>query len=115
MHCRVAYLLLVCFAFGCSEKRPRPTVLEPRLARLERQAAEQREATDAAVRSYAPRAKDRLDDLTAPAADLLRQLPGVAEVEVLVGAPRPARRKVRSLSKDEIAAREAQQHAAAGA
>jgi hypothetical protein len=34
----------------------------------------------------------RIDDLAAPAADILRQLPGVAEVEVLVTATKPTHR-----------------------
>jgi hypothetical protein len=50
--------------------------------------AHRRETADA-VNAYTPKVKGRIDDLALPIADLLRQLPGVATVEVLVA---PAKR-----------------------
>jgi hypothetical protein len=41
---------------------------------------------------YAPKIVGRIDDLAIPAADVLRQLPGVMDLEALVTAPRPVRR-----------------------
>src|SRR5262245_39942469 len=40
----------------------------------------------------APKVDWRIDDLSTPAAELLRQLPGVVEVEVLVAPPNPTHR-----------------------
>src|SRR3954469_23135047 len=73
---------------GCSrgeESRP----AENRLSQLEAEVGRQREASAKAVAEYAPKVPGRLDDLTLPAADLLRQLPGVVEVEALVSPARP--------------------------
>src|SRR5262245_2949368 len=55
--------------------------------RVEREAA-----ADAAARNYRPKVAGRLDDLTALAADILRGLPGVAEVEVPVRPKWPSTR-----------------------
>jgi hypothetical protein len=78
-------------AAGCSrgeESRP----AEGRLSRLQAEVERQREASAKAAADYAPKVKGPLDDLTAPAADLLRQLPGVVEVEALVSPAKPTRR-----------------------
>jgi hypothetical protein len=65
-----------------------------RIGRLQAQGEQQRAASERSVAEYAPAAQARLDDLAAPAEALLRQLPGVADVEALVAAARrrgPAR------------------------
>jgi hypothetical protein len=80
-------------AAGCSrgdEGRP----AQGRLGRLEGQVERQREASANAVADYAPKVPGRLDDLTAPVADLLRELPGVVQVEALVSPAKPTRRIV---------------------
>jgi hypothetical protein len=45
-----------------------------------------------AVDVYAPKVTGRIDELAAPASDILHQLPGVADVEVLVSSPKPTHR-----------------------
>jgi hypothetical protein len=47
-----------------------------------------------AVEKYQPQDKGRVDDLGRPAADLLRQLPGVVNVEVVPADGKPARRLI---------------------
>jgi len=79
-------LLTVLLVAGCNHAPPAST---PKLADLQAQVERQRRVSDQAVASYTPRVAGRIDDLSVPAADLLRQLPGVAEVEVLVA---PAKR-----------------------
>jgi hypothetical protein len=59
---------------------------------LERAVEEKRTLTEKAVASYVPKVTGRLDDLAAPVAEMLRQLPGVAEVEVLVAVTNPTHR-----------------------
>jgi hypothetical protein len=83
-------LLLVLLA-GCSKSGREPAA-EDRILRLERQVEPQRKASAQAVAGYAPKLAGRLDDLAVPAADLLRQLPGVADVEVLVRVAKPTHR-----------------------
>jgi hypothetical protein len=89
--CSVVLAALACAAAGCS-RAPESPPAEERLSRLEGEAERQRDASAKAAADYAPKVPGRLDDLTAPAADLLRQLPGVVEVEALVSPARPTRR-----------------------
>jgi hypothetical protein len=65
-----------------------------RIARLEAAVEEQRTASEQAVVQYKPKVAGRLDDLSTPAEALLRQLPGVAQVEVAVAVARPSARIV---------------------
>src|SRR5262245_23603232 len=78
-------------AAGCSrggDSQP----AEGRLSRLQAEVERQREASAKGLAGYAPKVRGRLDDLTTPAAHLLRQLPGVVEVEALVSPAKPTRR-----------------------
>src|SRR5438876_1052181 len=87
---RAALVLGLVIAVGCSKNvKPGPTA-EERLQALERQVEQQRKTSANAIAAYTPKVADR----GIPAADLLRQLPGVAEVEVLVACPKPTHRIV---------------------
>jgi hypothetical protein len=91
--CFAVLAALACATAGCSsggESQP----AEGRLSRLQAEVERHREASAKAAADYAPKVKGRLDDLAAPAADLLRQLPGVVEVEALVSPAKPTRRIV---------------------
>jgi hypothetical protein len=88
----ICWPLLLC-VFGCAKTGHEPNV-EGHLQRLEQQVEPQRKASARAVAAYAQKLPRRLDDLAVPAADLLRQLPGVAGVEVLVRAEKPTHRIV---------------------
>jgi hypothetical protein len=63
-----------------------PAKSEDRIPRLTRLVAEQEEESAQAVASYQPKTQARIDDLGISVVDLLRQLPGVAQVEVGVRA-----------------------------
>jgi hypothetical protein len=76
---------------GCTKSGREPAA-EDRILRLERQVEPQRKASAQAVDAYAPKLAVRLDDLNVPTAELLRQLPGVADVEVLVRVDKPTHR-----------------------
>jgi hypothetical protein len=59
---------------------------------------------------YQPKATGKVDDLGRPAADLLRQLPGVVGVEVVPGDGKPARRLIHlrdwhSVPRDSVSTR----------
>jgi hypothetical protein len=69
-------------------------VSEERLCKLRLRIEREAAAVDATVEAYRPKVAGRLDDLTSPAEDLLRGLPGVAEVERLVTPKKPTRRIV---------------------
>jgi hypothetical protein len=91
--CFAILAALACAAAGCSSGgEGQPT--EGRLSRLQVQVERQREASAKAAADYAPKVRGRLDDLTPPVADLLRQVPGVVEVEALVSPAKPTRRIV---------------------
>jgi hypothetical protein len=78
---------------GCSrgdESHP----AEGRLSRLQGEVERQKKASAKAVADYASKVRGQLDDLTVPAVDLLRQLPGVVEMETLVAVAKPTRRIV---------------------
>jgi hypothetical protein len=55
---------------------------------------EQRAASERAVADYVPTIRGQITDLSAPADGLLRQLPGVVQVETLVTAAKPSHRIV---------------------
>ena len=70
-----------------SKQKPtpsRPASTEDRRHKLKELVARQEKESAQAVASYLPKNKTRVDDLDSPVADLLRQLPGVVEVEVAV-------------------------------
>lgn len=84
------WFLLPLLATGCSSATPEPTT-EERIARLEKQVQEQRRDSEQSLLAYTPEYNRNLGDRTANAAEILRQLPGVAEVKLLVygrGSPR---------------------------
>ena len=85
---RPILLLFFISVVGCSTKE------QPRTAGPEAEVVRQRRATDEAVAAYVPAVAGDINDLSSPAADILRRLPGVVEVEVLVAATRPTRRIV---------------------
>jgi hypothetical protein len=67
---------------------------EDRIPALTRLVAAQEEESAQAVMDYRPAIRARIDDLGLPVADLLRQLPGVADAEVCVPAENPTHRIV---------------------
>jgi hypothetical protein len=73
---------------------PTPAAFENRIPKLKQRLAELEKEIEQAVSSYAPKSKARIDDLAAPADDILRGLPGVVEVEFLVKAQKPTRRLI---------------------
>ncbi len=84
---RLVLVVFLLFLGGCG--RPTgDTKHEDHIQRLEREIAEERQASH----QYLPKVTGQLDDPTTPVVDLVRQLPGVVDVEVLVTASRPTRR-----------------------
>lgn len=83
--------LLLLIGFGClaiylwlrSEKSTDllPKEIVVRIPDLKRQVEEEQKRATKAVADYRPKTPGRIDDLATPAAELLRQLPGVVEVE----------------------------------
>jgi hypothetical protein len=63
--------------------------LQARVAALKARVDAEHAAADAAVARYSPAQPARLDDLSAPAADVLRGLPFVERVDVALRARRP--------------------------
>lgn len=71
-----------------------PAKIENRIPKLKKRIAEQEVESAQAVAKYVPMTKARIDDLGFPVVDLLRQLPGVVQVDVSVTAKNPTRRIV---------------------
>ena len=71
---------------SATQNRPQPT-REDRIPALTKLVAEQEQESALAVMEYRPRCRASIDDLSLPVVDLLRQLPGVAEVELKRAAP----------------------------
>src|SRR5262249_3975930 len=65
-----------------------------RIAQLQAAVEEQRTASERAVTEYKPKGPGRLDDLTASAEALLRQLPGVVQVDTSASVAGPSARIV---------------------
>jgi hypothetical protein len=84
---RLAVFLMAVVIAGCSKSDP-----SPKTVGLAERVEQERPASSVAVDAYVPTVTGRIDDLAAPAADILRQLPGVADVQVLVSAPKPTHR-----------------------
>lgn len=77
---------------GSPTSPPFPITTEDRIPKLKKQIAEQEIESSEAVAKYTPTIKTRVDDLDAPVVDLLRQLPGVVQVEVGVASKKPTSR-----------------------
>lgn len=93
--------LLALLAAGCFWAPPVPPTQGPPNT-LEVEVQDACQANEQIVTDYGPKVAGRIDDLAAPAADILRQLPGVADVEVLVAAvqgPRPEARHPTGLAE----------------
>ena len=60
---------------------------------IEERIEQQRATSTDALGSYAPKGTGSIDDPSAAAVEILRQLPGVANVEVLVAAAQPASKR----------------------
>jgi hypothetical protein len=88
---RVSFALLAIIVAGCSKDSSVPHHMSP-TERLTQQIEQERQSSAQAVDTYVPKVTGRIDELAAPAADILRQLPGVADVDVLVSAPKPTHR-----------------------
>jgi len=71
-----------------------PATTEDRRPKLKQLVAEQEKESVQSVANYLPSNKTRVDDLDSQVADLLRQLPGVVEIEVAVAAEKPTCRIV---------------------
>jgi hypothetical protein len=84
--------LFVALAAGCSNSATAPMSGKGR--GLDQQVDEQKRTTARAVDAYSPKVVGDINDLTAPAADILRQLPGVDDAEVLVTCSTPSYRIV---------------------
>ncbi|MCI0459996.1 MAG: hypothetical protein L0Z62_23845, partial [Gemmataceae bacterium] len=65
-----------------------------RIELLEREVAHAERIAVAAVDGYVPTVADRLDDLSVPAVEILRELPGVVGVEIKVSAAAPVHRLI---------------------
>jgi hypothetical protein len=83
---RFAVALLIAIA-GCSKSDP-----PPKTVGLAERVEQEQQASAEAVDAYVPKVMRRIDALASPAADILRQIPGVAHVEVLVASPKPTHR-----------------------
>ena len=83
---RFTVVLLVAIA-GCSKSDP-----PPKTVGLAEQVEMERRASAEAVDAYVPKVTGRIEALASPAIDILRQLPGVADVKILVSAPKPTHR-----------------------
>lgn len=80
-----------------NNQKPAPSIpasTEDRCPKLKDLVARQQKESAQAVASYLPKNQIRVDDLDSHVADLLRQLPGVVEVEVAVAADKPTCRIV---------------------
>lgn len=71
---------------------PTPATIENRIPVLKKRLAEREEGIERAIAVYSPKANNRIDDLPAPADEILRGLPGVIQVEVLVTSDKPTGR-----------------------
>ncbi len=77
---------------GSPTSSPASVMTEDRIPKLKKQIAEQEVESAQAVAKYAPTKQTRIDDLDSPVADLLRELPGVVQVEVGVAVKKTTSR-----------------------
>jgi hypothetical protein len=71
-----------------------PAPIKTRIPELTALAAEVQAEAEAAAANYTPKLVGNVADLSLPAADILKQLPGVEQVETLVAVAKPAGRIV---------------------
>jgi hypothetical protein len=88
---RLAVVLMAAVIAGCSKSDP-----SPRTVGLAEWVEQGRQSAAEAVDAYVPKVTGRIDALASPAADILRQVPGVADVEVVVSAAKPTHRRTRT-------------------
>jgi hypothetical protein len=93
MHRSILGISFAIAVAGCSS-RPETATIGDRIKQLEQQVEHERHSSEQAVKTYVPKAAGKLDDLTTPAGDILRELPGVADVEILVKAQKPTHRVI---------------------
>ena len=73
---------------------PPPAAIENRIPKLKQRLTEREKEIEQTVASYAPKSNGQIDDLNAPADEILRGLPGVVQVEFLVKVNKPTRRAI---------------------
>jgi hypothetical protein len=83
---RIGMALAICLAAGVVAvlwylSEPADSQIEVRFTNLQDVVGTQRDIYNKDVAEYVPKAKGRIDDLAVPAAEILRQLPGVARVD----------------------------------
>lgn len=71
---------------------PPPPKVETRIDKLKKIVADQEQESAKVFSDYRPTTRAQIDDLTASAEDIIRQLPGVAHVDVAVRAAKPTHR-----------------------
>lgn len=71
---------------------PTPTAIENRIPVLKKRLAEREKEIGQTVAAYSPKTNARIDDLSAPVAEIFRGLPGVVQIEVLVKTDKPTGR-----------------------
>ena len=69
-------------AFRLRSNSSSPTSAEDRITKLRKLVVDQEEESAKAVANYRPKMQARIDDLNISVADLLRNLPGVVQVDV---------------------------------
>jgi len=89
-----AGVLLVAVALFLWLRPHDPPPISNRIPELTALLEKTQTSAEEAVQAYQPTSPARLDNLSVPAADLLKQLPGVGKVEVLVAVDKPALRIV---------------------
>jgi hypothetical protein len=70
-----------------AQSEPPPTTVS-----LAERVEQERHSSAEAVDAYVPKVPGRIDELASPAVDILRQIPSVADVQVLVSTPKPTHR-----------------------
>lgn len=89
----IGAVALAFFLKGNSRTATPPlAAIENRIPALKKRLAEREKEIGQAVAAYSPKANFRIDDLSVPAAETLRGLPSVVQVEVLVKADKPTGR-----------------------
>jgi hypothetical protein len=98
---RIATPVAICIAAGVvavlwylSEPEPLDGQVEVPVANVQDAPGSQQDLYNKAVADYVPKVKGRIDDLTVPAAEVLRQLPGVASVDQPLKPAHPTARLV---------------------
>lgn len=69
-----------------------PAAIQNRIPTLQKRLADWKKEIERAVAAYSPKANSQIDDLSAPAAEILRGLPGVVQVEVVAKSDKPTGR-----------------------